>query len=373
MIARDITDRHRTLSARRAPAGADLGAVARRSRRERARRACCSSRRSRPSAPTPAPSGSSNAERDRDRARSGARALGGGARGLAELPARRRAADVGRDPHRRGRLDDVVRGARRGATRRSPARARGSPSLAVIPLAVEGRPFGADLAQLQAAARASTSRSVPSSRAAAQQAAHALERARLYEAQRQVAPSGSRSWPRRASCSRARSIPTRRCASSPTSRSSGFADWCGIELVDEDGRPAQRRRRPRRPGAGQARRRAARRATRSTPTPRPASPSVIRTRRARSSTRRSPTRCWSRRARDDEHLRMIRELGLVSVMIVPLAARGRAIGAHHLRRRRVGACGSTSATSSWPRTSARRAALAIDNAHAVQAASTRRP
>ena len=57
----------------------------------------------------------------------------------------------------------------------------------------------------------------------------------------------------------------------------------------------------------------------------------------------------------------MRELGLVSAMIVPLRARGRSIGAVSFVARRVRASTTTSTISSSPRTSARRAALAIDN------------
>ena len=92
--------------------------------------------------------------------------------------------------------------------------------------------------------------------------AQGFDRARLYEAEtvarRPPRPRASArcSSPGRASSSARRSTTSRRCATSPRSRSPAMADWCGVELVDDDRRLAPGRGRPRRSGQGRARPRA---------------------------------------------------------------------------------------------------------------------
>ncbi|HTE20275.1 MAG TPA: PAS domain-containing protein, partial [Armatimonadota bacterium] len=104
-----------------------------------------------------------------------------------------------------------------------------------------------------------------------------------------------------------------------------IADWCAVDLVGEDGRPHRlavthvdpekvqwahelEQRYPPDPNA---------------PT---GVPNVIRTGRAELYSE-IPDELLVLAARDEEHLRIIRELGMTSAMIVPLFARGRALGA----------------------------------------------
>jgi GAF domain-containing protein len=195
-------------------------------------------------------------------------------------------------------------------------------ALSVIPLAVEGAPFGA-LALSFTSPREFDSQEQAFLLAAAQQAAQTLDRARLYEAQRLV--SERLSYLAEASELLARSLDPdaslRQLADLAVRR---VADWCGIELVDEDGglrsvavahtdpsrvRLAEelRARYPVDPDA-------------ETGVPR-----VIRTGESELYTEISDEMLVEA-ARDEDHLRMIRELGMVSAMLVPLQARGRSLG-----------------------------------------------
>ena len=72
---------------------------------------------------------------------------------------------------------------------------------------------------------------------------------------------------------------------------------------------------------------------------------------------------------DDEHLRIIRELGIVSAMIVPLKARGNVLGAMTLVASSPGAV-TTTPTSSSPRSS-RAAPRSRSTTRCCSAASTR--
>ena len=196
-------------------------------------------------------------------------------------------------------------------------------SLAVIPLAVEGVPFGA--LSLSFAARRSFD---PEERvflvAAAQQAAYALERARLHEAERLA--NERLTFLAEAGEVLAGSLnpddTMGRIAELAVGR---VADWCGIELLDADGGlrsvavahvdPARvrlarelRSRYPTDPDAEQG------------------VPHVIRTNAAELYSEVTD-QMLVEAAHDDEHLRLMRELGLASAMIVPLRARGKVLGA----------------------------------------------
>ena len=127
-------------------------------------------------------------------------------------------------------------------------------SLAVVPLSVEHEPFGADLAELQATAGVRRRRARLPLRRGAAGGAHARARAAL-RGRAPDQPSGWRFSPRPASCSPPRSTPTTSCASSPTSWSLGSPTGAGSSWSAEDGEPAQRGRRPRRSGADRAGRR----------------------------------------------------------------------------------------------------------------------
>ena len=106
-------------------------------------------------------------------------------------------------------------------------------SLAVMPLLVEGKPFGAVSLSFKRARNFDVEERGFLS-AAARQAAHTLERARLYEAQKQI--SERLEFLAEASELLAGSLDPdetlRKLADLVVPR---IADWCGIELLDEDG------------------------------------------------------------------------------------------------------------------------------------------
>jgi PAS domain S-box-containing protein len=230
-------------------------------------------------------------------------------------------------------------------------------SLAVIPLAVDENPFGAIALSFSTPQRFDAeARTFMVT--AAQQAAQSLDRARLYEDQR--AGAQRLSFLAAASELLAGSLdPDATLRSLAELAIREIADWCGIDLVDEDGGlrnvatahkdPARvqmanelRTRYPVDPDA---------------PT---GVPNVIRTGKPELY-REVPDEMLVEAAVDDEHLRLIRELGLDSAMVVPLQARGRILGAMTLvasesgrrfNERDLELAGDL----------ARRAALAIDNA-----------
>jgi PAS domain S-box-containing protein len=196
-------------------------------------------------------------------------------------------------------------------------------SLAVIPLAVGGSPFGAVSLSFAPAQR--FDREVRTFLVtAAQQAAQALDRARLYEVERVR-------HQRLAFLASANEILAGSLDLDTTLRNLAdlaiqeFADWCGIDLVDDEGGlrsvatahidPAKvklandvRERYPVDPDA---------------PT---GAPHVIRTGEPELYPE-IPEELLVESAVDDEHLRLIRELGLKSAMVVPLQTRGRVLGA----------------------------------------------
>ena len=225
-----------------------------------------------------------------------------------------------------------------------------------MPLSVEQKPFGAVSLSFKRARSFDVEERAFLS-AAAQQAAHTLERARLYEAERQI--SARLEFLAEASELLAGSLDPddilRKLADLVVPR---IADWCGIELVAEDGSlrnvavahvdPARieladefRQRYPIDPDADTG------------------VPEVIRTGRSELYPEIADELLVAS-AQDEEHLRMMRELGLVSAMTVPLRARGRSIGA-------ISFVGAESGIRydeqdlELAEDLARRAALAIDN------------
>jgi PAS domain S-box-containing protein len=197
------------------------------------------------------------------------------------------------------------------------------PSLAVLPLVSAGWVFGTISLSFD------TRRDFDLEEraflfAATQQAAHALARARSYEekqseaeGQRFLAEAGellSESLDPEAALQRLAQLAVGR-----------VADWCGVELREDDGelrsvavahadpekvRPAQelRERYPVDPNSETG------------------APNVIRTGRSELY-REVPDELLVEGAKNAEHLRLLRRLGLSSAMIVPLKARGRVFGA----------------------------------------------
>ena len=229
-------------------------------------------------------------------------------------------------------------------------------SLAVIPLAVEDEPFGA-----VALSFSSQHPFAPPERTflvtAARQAAQTLDRARLYE----VEHLGRQRLSFLAGASEllAGSLdPETTLRNLADLAIHDVADWCAIDLLDDDGGlrnvatahvdPAKvrlandlRQRYPVDPDA---------------PT---GAPNVIRTGRSEIYPE-IPDELLIEVAKDEEHLHLMRDLGLASGMVVPLEARGRVLGAMTLIASESGRrYGDSDLELAEDLT--RRAALAIDN------------
>jgi len=196
-------------------------------------------------------------------------------------------------------------------------------SLAVIPLAVEERPFGA-----LALSFGAQHQFPPQERTflvtASQQAAQTLDRARVYEVER--LGRQRLSFLAGASELLAGSLdPDTTLRNLADLATQSMADWCAIDLVEEDGGlrnvatahidPAKvrlandlRSRYPVDPDA---------------PT---GVPNVVRTGQSELYSE-IPDELLVEAAQDEEHLELMRELGLMSGMVVPLEARGRVFGA----------------------------------------------
>ena len=229
-------------------------------------------------------------------------------------------------------------------------------SIAIVPLSVAGRPFGAVSLSFSKPHRfAADERAFTVAIAA--QAASALERSRLFENERRRREQLDFLVEASEALVSTLDVDTtlERLAALAVPR---VADWCSIDLVSEDGLrnvvvahvdPARRalaqelqRRYPPDPNA-----------------PNGAS-NVIRT----GLPELYPSildELLAEAAVDEEHLRLIRELGMVSGIVVPLAARGRTLGALTLIAAESGHRYSEDDLA-LAEELARRAALAIDNA-----------
>ncbi len=230
-------------------------------------------------------------------------------------------------------------------------------ALAILPLAVGEAPFGCvSLSFVE-------SRDFdPEERAfllaATQQAAYALNRAQMYEAER-VAGDRQRFLAEASELLASSLDPETALDQLASLAVLHVADWCGVEMVDERGElhsvvVAH---------ADEAKVELARQLRERYPVdPRSETgvPNVIRTGNTELYPE-VPDEMLAEAARDEEHLRHMRELGLRSAMIVPLRARGRVFGAitfvSSSPDRRYG-----DADVELAEDLARRAALAVDNA-----------
>ena len=238
--------------------------------------------------------------------------------------------------------------------------ALGEGALVAIPLLVEGRAIGA-LALHFREARGFDEEELAFMLALADQCALALERARLFEAERQARAEAEVARARvaflaevssalAASLDEAATVALAARLAVPT-----LADFCVIDLIDErdavrrvatahadparEALTAELRRFPP-PGSEAAQRFAA------------GQPTLV---------AEVDDEARLRLARDPEHLRVIRELDPTSALIVPLVARGRPIGIITLALARAGRR-YEAADIALAEDLARRCALAIDNA-----------
>jgi PAS domain S-box-containing protein len=234
-------------------------------------------------------------------------------------------------------------------------------ALAVVPLTVGPKPFGA-LALSFEKERIFDEEERAFVMAATQQGAYALDRARVYEAQR--GEEESQRFLADAGELLAGSLnPDETLAELATLAVKSIADWCGIELVDEDRtlrNVAVAHIEPERVAIAEE----FRQRYPVDPNSETGVPNVVRT----GKTELYPEvtdEMLRAGAVDDEHLAMMRELGLSSVMVVPLRAHGRVLGAitfvasdpeRHYGSRDVALAEDL----------ARRAALAIENAMLYQ-------
>ncbi|MDX6616833.1 MAG: hypothetical protein QOD60_1924 [Solirubrobacterales bacterium] len=229
-------------------------------------------------------------------------------------------------------------------------------SLAMVPLVLADRPFGA-LSLSFRRRRHFDEEEKGFLAAAAQHAAHALDRARLYESQRSL--SNRVAFLAEASELLAESLDPettmRRFADLAVRE---IADWCGVELLDEDGvlqSVAVAHVDPEQVEMAHELR------TRYPPDPHAetGAPAVTRTGKPELYPE-VPSELLAESAEDEEHLELIHALGLESAMVVPLIARGRALGAityvSSEPGRRYG-----QEDLELAQDLARRAALAIDN------------
>jgi PAS domain S-box-containing protein len=230
-------------------------------------------------------------------------------------------------------------------------------ALAVVPLSVGERPFGA-MSLSFATDRGFDAEEQAFLLAVAQQAAYAIDRTRLFEAERAAAEKVR--FLAEASRLLSESLDPDTLLNRLAQLTVEYmSDWCGIELIGDDGElrnvavahvdPDQvrlarelRQRYPIDPEAATG------------------VPRVIRTGLPELYPE-VPDELLAEGAVDEEHLRLMRELGLESAMVVPLVARGRALGAltlvssdpeRHYDEEDLNLAGDL----------ARRAALAIDNA-----------
>jgi PAS domain S-box-containing protein len=231
----------------------------------------------------------------------------------------------------------------------------GSP--AVVPLLGEGKPMGA-ISLSFAVERGFDPQERAFLASVAQHAASALERARLYEAQRlareRLAFLAEASELLAGSLDPDEAL--RRLADLTVGR---IADWCGVELVDEEGdlrNVAVAHADPARVQLAHDLR------TRYPVDPQSETgvPNVVRTGEPEIYPE-IPDRMLVEAAEDEEHLRLMRELGLLSAMVVPLVARGKVLGALTIVSSREDRR-FDEADLELAQDLARRAAMALDNA-----------
>jgi PAS domain S-box-containing protein len=196
-------------------------------------------------------------------------------------------------------------------------------ALVVMPLAVEDHAIGAVSFSFSQPKQFS-----PEERAfigaIVQQAAYNLERGRIYEAERRARQRLT--FLAVASRTLSESLDTRLTLEKLAEVSvQHLSDWCAVDLVGDDGGLESvaivHVDRSKAEMAREFRRRYP-----ADPDSQTGAAAVIRTGEAQLYPE-VPENLLERSAQDDEHLKMIREMGIVSAMVVPLTARGKTVGA----------------------------------------------
>lgn len=235
-------------------------------------------------------------------------------------------------------------------------------SWAAIPLRAAGRILGG-IGLTFPGARAFSEDDKAFMTALARQCAQALERARLYAEAQTTAQRAA--FLAEASAALSSSLDYQTTLSQLAALAvPRLADWCGVDIVGEDGEidrlavahvdPAKsewakelRRRYPSDPNADRG------------------VPQVLRTGRSTFAPFITDEQLADT-ARDSEHLAMLREIGFRSVMIVPLTARGRTLGALILVTSDESGRRFDESDLGFAEDLAGRAALAVDNARLYQ-------
>ena len=230
-------------------------------------------------------------------------------------------------------------------------------ALAVVPLSAGARPFGAASLSF-VAPREFDPEEQAFLLAVAQQAAYALDRARLFAAEQEL--NERLGFLAEASQMLAGSLDPETALSRLATLSVGrIADWCGIELLTEEGKlrnVAVAHSDPERVRYAQE----LRERYPVDPDAETGVPNVIRTGQPELYSEVTDD-LLVEVAEDEEHLELMRELGVVSFMVVPLVARGRALGAVTFVSSESGRRYDESDLE-LAQDLARRAALSIDNA-----------
>jgi signal transduction histidine kinase len=248
--------------------------------------------------------------------------------------------------------------------------AAGAQSVACVPLLVERRCIGA-IAIHFARGRSLREDERVFLQVLARHCAEAIERARLYEAEKRARSEAEAAQRRMAFLAEASRVLASSLEHEATLSSvvqlavPQFADWCAVELCLDDEPRCQVAVAHVDPAKAGLARELLRRYP-SEPHGLDASPRVLRTGRPELY-EQIPDQMLESNARDAEHLRLVRAVGLTSAMVVPMSARGRMLGAITFVSsdpgRRYGAPDLEMAEQL-----ARRAALAVDNARLYRAA-----
>ncbi|HEX8559694.1 MAG TPA: ATP-binding protein [Pyrinomonadaceae bacterium] len=250
------------------------------------------------------------------------------------------------------------------AGRREVYRREGVRSMLTLPLRAHGEPLGTLVFHHREPRRFAETDVVVAS-ALANLAASALRTAELYDEQRRLRGEAQTAERRATFLAEATTLLTSSLDYEKTLEAVAHAavpwvaDWCAVDVVGEDGGVRRLAVAHVDPAKVEWARGLAERYPYDPEAPH-GLPAVLRT-AASELYEEVPDELLAAAARDEEHLRIMRELGFTSVMVVPLTARGRAVGAITFvtaeSGRRYGA-----EDLAFAEDLARRASLAVENA-----------